>query len=453
MSIPFDRHQCFLWPALLLLTRGRERQSPRSVLERIFRYFKAQRFGTEKLVQLSSLKTPCSEQDVIEWLHTAWRIFELASLTEIARRRREILNEIVASGLSSEEQTDLITALDYMARLCSARKFSRIIGGSPSTVPPSHCQAMQVAYLKLAGLAAADLPIWLAGEKGCEVEVLARLAHSLRGLPETAFFVEHFDGDREPAALGKAIERLSSENSEATVFIKDADEIPVEIQKALHKRLVADVVKVSSLGVIVGTASWNLASSAPKDILHELFAFLSPFRIDIPPLRMRTADIPELVRFLAVSSSNDDVEDRFTPEAMKILREYHWPGNVEELRLVSRYVVNRRPSGAIRVEDLPDTVKSSVLPDETVSDRLTAVLKESEFRALRTEEGRQRMALFLTDSADASFSSADVQRLFRMGRETVRRLLQSLQAAGVIEGLRGAKNQRITRYRVLSLKK
>lgn len=386
MLIPFDRHQCFLWPALLLLRRGRERQSPRSVLERVFRYFTAQRFGTEKFVQLSSLKSPCSEQDVIEWLHSTWRIFEPASLDEIAKRRREILNQIVASGLTSEEQTDLITALDYMARLCSARKSSHIIGGAPSTAPSSLCQAMQVAYLKLAGLAAADLPIWLAGEKGCEFEVLARLAHSLRGLPETAFFVEHFDGDTETTPLGKAMERLFIGDSECTVFVGDVDEAPVEMQKTLHKKLVGDVVKVSSLRVVVGTGSWNLASSAPKDIFHELFAFLSPFRIDIPPLRMRTADIPEFIRFLSVSLWGDDFVERFTPEAMQILREHHWPGNVEELRLVSRYVVKKRPSGAIRVEDLPDTVKSSGSLHETVSDRLTAILEESGFRALRTRK-------------------------------------------------------------------
>jgi DNA-binding NtrC family response regulator len=312
---------------------------------------------------------------------------------------------------------------------------------------------MQVAYLKLAGLAAADLPIWLAGEKGSEFEVLARLAHSLRGLAETAFFVEHFDGDTETTPLGKAMERLFIGDSECTVFIWDVDQAPVEMQKTLHRKLVGDVVKVPSLRVVVGTGSWNIASSAPKDVFHELFAFLSPFRIDIPPLRMRAADIPELIRFLSASLSGDDFVERFTPEAMRILQEHHWPGNVEELRSVSRYVVKKRPSGVIRAEDLPDTLKACVCADETISDSLTAILQESGFRALRTEEGRQRMALFLTDSTDASFSSSDVQRLFRMGRETVRRLLQSLQTAGVIEGIRGAKNQRTTLYRVLSTKK
>jgi DNA-binding NtrC family response regulator len=422
-------------------------------LERVFRYFTAQRFGTEKAVPVSSLKSPCSEQDVIEWLHSTWHIFEQASLAEIAERRREILNRIVASGLTSEEQTDLITALDYMARLCSARKSSHIIGGAPSTVPSSLCQAMQVAYLKLAGLAAADLPIWLAGEKGCEFEALARLAHSLRGLPETGFFVEHFDGHTETTPLGKAMERLFIGDLECTVFIADVDQAPVEMQKTLHRKLVGDVVKVPSLRVVVGTGSWNLASSVPKDIFHELFAFLSPFRIDIPPLRRRTSDIPELIRFLSTSLSGDDFVERFAPEAMRILQEHHWPGNVEELRSVSRYVVKKRPSGVIRAEDLPDTLKACVRADETISDRLTTILEQSGFRMFRSEEGRQRMAMFLTDSAETSFTTADIQRLFRMGRETVRRLLQSLQTAGVIEGIRGAKNQRTTRYRVLSTKK
>jgi len=68
------------------------------------------------------------------------------------------------------------------------------------------------------------------------------------------------------------------------------------------------------------------------------------------------------------------------------------------------------------------------------------------FRALASEEGRRRLALFLSQRVGERTSAAEVQTLLRTGRETTRRLLRSLEERGVVQGIAGGKAQRVTRF-------
>jgi len=68
----------------------------------------------------------------------------------------------------------------------------------------------------------------------------------------------------------------------------------------------------------------------------DLYHRLSVFRIHVPPLRERDGDLPLLVDYFLemISQRYDRRGVRLTPDAMRLLAEYHWPGNVRELRNV-----------------------------------------------------------------------------------------------------------------------
>ncbi len=87
---------------------------------------------------------------------------------------------------------------------------------------------------------------------------------------------------------------------------------------------------------------------------EDLFYRLNVFPIELPPLRERRSDLPELVRTVAAQlARNGRGEIRFAADALDALAGYAWPGNVRELsNLVERLAV-LNPGGLVRVQDLP----------------------------------------------------------------------------------------------------
>ena len=74
---------------------------------------------------------------------------------------------------------------------------------------------------------------------------------------------------------------------------------------------------------------------------EDLYYRMEVLRIDLPPLRDRAEDIPELVRhFAAAARRGDRAAPEFGEEAIALLKAHSWPGNVRELRhTVERAVV------------------------------------------------------------------------------------------------------------------
>ena len=87
---------------------------------------------------------------------------------------------------------------------------------------------------------------------------------------------------------------------------------------------------------------------------EDLFYRLNVFPIDMPSLRERRDDLPDLVRTIAAQlARNGRGEVRFAADTLDALAGYGWPGNVRELsNLVERLAV-LNPGGLVRVQDLP----------------------------------------------------------------------------------------------------
>jgi len=94
---------------------------------------------------------------------------------------------------------------------------------------------------------------------------------------------------------------------------------------------------------------------AEKNFREDFYYRLNVFPIPIPPLRERTSDIPLLASYFLekyAKSMNKKVSE-ISPEAMKILTRYDWPGNIRELRnTIERALVVVGKKNRIEPEDL-----------------------------------------------------------------------------------------------------
>ena len=98
---------------------------------------------------------------------------------------------------------------------------------------------------------------------------------------------------------------------------------------------------------------------------EDLLFRLNMFHIHLPPLRDRKADIPELARHLLARHAKRPVEavaDLLTPEALQVMMDYHWQGNVRELANAMEYAWIVSGGQPITAMHLPHDVRTARRP-------------------------------------------------------------------------------------------
>ena len=106
------------------------------------------------------------------------------------------------------------------------------------------------------------------------------------------------------------------------------------------------------------------------DFREDLYFRVNTFEIRLPPLRERRQDIPELARHLlgrAARRPIDQVSHLLSPEAIDMLLEYHWQGNVREMANVMEHAYILSGGGPITPEHLPHTLRASGAGPVTLS--------------------------------------------------------------------------------------
>lgn len=249
--------------------------------------------------------------------------------------------------------------------------FGDIVGGS---------MAMRVVFDAIERVAATDVDVLITGETGTGKELVARSIHQ-RGRRRQGHFVpvdcgaipadlleSEFFGHERGAFTGANTRRLGLVEFAAhgTLFLDEIDHLPAILQskllRALQERRIRRVGGSEELDVdlrVIAATSANLEEEIRKQTFRsDLYYRINVVRIELPPLRQRPDDIPELVthfvdRFAREIGHETVDVDR---EALEVLMGYPWPGNVRELQNVIKRVLvfSRRPD--IRVEDLPDEI-------------------------------------------------------------------------------------------------
>src|SRR5213594_2357766 len=290
---------------------------------------------------------------------------------------REIgLTAFLAKPADPTEVTATVRRLIERRRL---QQRTGIIGESP---------AVQEVLVKLEQMAPANATVLIEGESGTGKELVARAIHDLsprRGkpfiavncaaIPDTLLESELF-GHEKGAFTGAAERRLGRFElaDGGTIFLDEVGEMApvtqVKLLRVLEDRTFFRVggthpIKVD-VRVIAATNKSLKEEVALGRFRDDLFYRLNVLAIYLPPLRERKADIPLLVRtFIAEFATTHDRSFRgITPEALQILVDADWPGNIRQLRNLVESMVVLAPEGEIRASDIPKDIREhgSLLP-------------------------------------------------------------------------------------------
>ena len=132
------------------------------------------------------------------------------------------------------------------------------------------------------------------------------------------------------------------------------------LQESAFERVGSSVTQEVDVRVIA-TTNRDLAKEVREGrFRQDLFYRLNVVPIELPPLRDRVEDIPELVRhFLhAISKRESNVFRHIEPEAVRLLQKYTWPGNVRELQnIIERAGVLESQVGVVRAATLEPWLK------------------------------------------------------------------------------------------------
>ncbi len=273
--------------------------------------------------------------------------------------------------------------------------------------------------------------VLITGESGTGKEMIARAIHDLSdrsdkpflvvncgAIPEALMESELFGHDK-GAFTGATSRHLGifRDADGGTVLLDEVGELPTSLQvkllRVLQERKVRSVGASAEASVdvrILAATNRNVEEDVKAGkFRQDLYYRLNIIRVEVPPLRERREDIADLAEFFLkrCTSEHDKEHGGFSPDALRALDAYPFPGNVRELENIIERAVTLSTSPIIGLGDLPLEVGGSTarptpllmtLPEEGC--RLDDVVAELERRLIvqaleRTDGARAPAAKLL----------------------------------------------------------
>ncbi len=275
---------------------------------------------------------------------------------------RQILKNLAENVQMREENQAL------RRRLASVGELGPLFGQS---------LAMRRVITSIERLAQSSASVVITGESGTGKELVARTIHELsprRGaayvpvncaaIPETLMESELFGHERGAfTGADRRREGCFELANGGTLLLDELTEMKVELQAKLLR-----VIEDQKLRRLGGTAELPLdvrvLAASNRDIEQavrdnklraDLYYRLNVFTLQLPPLRERAEDLPQLVRMFLThyAEQNKKEVDRVDDEVLDALRAHPWPGNVRQLRNVIERALIVCEGRVIRKNDLP----------------------------------------------------------------------------------------------------
>ncbi len=224
-------------------------------------------------------------------------------------------------------------------------------------------------------VAETETTVLITGESGTGKSLIARAIHFMSkrkdkpfvtincaAIPETLLEAELFGYERGAFTGAYTSKRGKFELANGgTIFLDEIGDMPLSLQAKLLRvlqdkeieRLGSEKILKVDVRIIAATNRDLRLLVKEGKFREDLYYRLNVVPIHVPPLRERKEDIPLLVEhFLSHFNSKYGKRVRISPEAMKVLIDYEWLGNVRELEnTIERLVVMNE--GTVGVSDLP----------------------------------------------------------------------------------------------------
>jgi len=239
-------------------------------------------------------------------------------------------------------------------------------------------QPMQKIYKTLGKIAPSDITILIYGESGTGKELIARAIHfnsprlgkpfialNCAAIPRELLESELFG--HEKGAFTGATERKIGKFEQAndgTIFLDEIGDMPLELQAKLLRVLQEKevtrtggntTIKINTR--IVAATNQDLKSKVQqKEFREDLYYRLNVVPLELPALRDRREDIPNLADYFLAKAHQEYASpaNGFAKEAMDLLCSYDWPGNVRELENAIQRASLLSPDALLNATDFPD---------------------------------------------------------------------------------------------------
>ena len=245
---------------------------------------------------------------------------------------------------------------------------SEMVGGS---------SALETVRSAIGRAAPTKASVLITGESGTGKELVARAIHraspraesefvkvNCAAIPEELIESElfgHVKGSFTGATKDQEGKFVRADGG--TIFLDEIGDMSLKTQAKVLRVLqdgdVEPVGAAKSLTVdvrVVAATNKNLPDEIEAGRFREdLYFRLNVVPIALPPLRARADDIPALVQHFAESfcATNDFRAKTFTPEALTVLAEQPWRGNVRELRNAVERLIIMSPGDEVGADDIP----------------------------------------------------------------------------------------------------
>jgi two-component system nitrogen regulation response regulator GlnG len=258
---------------------------------------------------------------------------------------------------------------------------------------------MQEVYKAIGRAAPQDVTVLILGETGTGKELVARAIyqHSARSngpfhavncaaIPEALLESELF-GHEKGAFTGADRRRIGKfeQCAGGTLFLDEiGDMTPLTQAKILRvlqdqrfERVGGNEPVQTNVRLIAATNRPLEKLMAEERFRSDLYYRLSGFTIHLPPLRERGSDIELLVRYFLERFADElgKSVQQITPEALALLQENPWPGNVRQLQSTVKQAVLRATAPVLMMQDLPPEIQRAT-PLERPSVELTGELEQ-----------------------------------------------------------------------------
>jgi two-component system, NtrC family, response regulator AtoC len=277
------------------------------------------------------------------------------------------IKQIVAKALHMHQLANEVKNL--RKTVASRYPLDSIIGNSPP---------MQEVFKVVGKVAASPVTVLIQGESGTGKELIAKSIHynssragypfvtvNCGAIPENLLESELF-GYEKGAFTGASARKIGKFElaHQGSLFLDEVGELPLSLQvkllRFLQEQEIERIGSSFSFKVdtrIIAATNRKLGEMVRNGTFREdLYYRLNVVTIDLPPLRERRADIPDLAQFFLARFCQQTGNDfsYISPEAMEKLFHYDWPGNVRQLQNVIHRSLVMASGNVILPEQLPE---------------------------------------------------------------------------------------------------
>jgi two-component system nitrogen regulation response regulator GlnG len=317
---------------------------------------------------------------------------------------------------------------------------------------------MQEVFRSIGRLAGSSMTVLITGESGTGKELVARALHEhspraskpFIALNTSAIASELLEselfGHEKGAFTGADARRIGrfEQADGGTLFLDEIGDMSPALQTRLLRVLAeSEFYRVGgqrSIKVdvrVIAATNQDLARAVKESRFREdLYHRLNVIRINTPPLRERRADIPLLFRhYLAESAKELDAPAKaIDAEALGVLQNYDWPGNVRQLVNATRRLTVTAPGTVITTEDIPQDLGGSE-PSARSAQEWTRSLADWAERQLGARGGAPLLDTALPEFEKTLIRTAmsrtkghrqEAARLLGWGRNTLTRKMKAL---------------------------